>query len=408
MPDSQIYHIFLLRHAESTGNSKGLFQGHSDFELSEIGIKQAQRLALRWSTEGMNFDKIVSSPLLRARQTAEIISNALGTEIELQPTWMERDIGSYTGRPASEIADIFPQSPFEPVGQTGESQWDLYLRASHAIHNLFQHPPGRFLIVAHGGIINLAIYTALGIPPPPGPSGPRFILANAAFAELTYSPHEHAWRLYSLNDRQHLAETPKNQDNHNPVKLVSSHSKQERLYNNGYANNIRSLSQRQLPNYSIRPANPSDLDGILEVFTEVDYIHAQALPTIFRTASNIASNRNYFSSLLLDSNTRFFVADVNREIVGVLYASIHETSNSPLAVPRRHLKIIFLSVKPDFRRLGIGLALMNEAHSWAHELGLKTVELIVWEFNEGARRFYESLGYSTANRKMWIDLGDGA
>ena len=64
------YNITLLRHGESLGNAGGIHQGQADFELSEIGLAQAHALADRWQRESVTFDRIISSPLLRARQTA--------------------------------------------------------------------------------------------------------------------------------------------------------------------------------------------------------------------------------------------------------------------------------------------------------------------------------------------------
>jgi ribosomal protein S18 acetylase RimI-like enzyme len=57
--------------------------------------------------------------------------------------------------------------------------------------------------------------------------------------------------------------------------------------------------------------------------------------------------------------------------------------------------------------MGIGQALMEKTHAWSREVGIRTVELIVWEFNDGARHFYENLGYKTAKRRMWLDLEEG-
>ncbi|RPI31749.1 MAG: histidine phosphatase family protein, partial [Chloroflexota bacterium] len=73
---SQTYHLILLRHGESVGNANGVYQGQADFELSDLGRRQAQALAERWVAEEKTFDLVISSPLLRARQTAEIIAEA--------------------------------------------------------------------------------------------------------------------------------------------------------------------------------------------------------------------------------------------------------------------------------------------------------------------------------------------
>lgn len=70
------YHIVFLRHGESVGNAEDRFQGQADFPLTEKGRAQAKVRAERWLAEGVNFDRCISSPLLRSRQTAEIVTQA--------------------------------------------------------------------------------------------------------------------------------------------------------------------------------------------------------------------------------------------------------------------------------------------------------------------------------------------
>ncbi len=77
MVDTPIYQITFLRHGESVGNAEERFQGHADFPLTEKGLAQARALNARWQKLGLTFDQVFSSPLLRARQTAEIIAEGL-------------------------------------------------------------------------------------------------------------------------------------------------------------------------------------------------------------------------------------------------------------------------------------------------------------------------------------------
>src|SRR4030042_2078472 len=91
------YTITLLRHGESLGNAEGFYQGQSDFPLSPTGEKQAQSLANRWLKERACFDLVISSPLIRARRTAEIVSAALNIPIEFDPLWMESNAGLLEG-----------------------------------------------------------------------------------------------------------------------------------------------------------------------------------------------------------------------------------------------------------------------------------------------------------------------
>jgi 2,3-bisphosphoglycerate-dependent phosphoglycerate mutase len=207
MYPSQVYDITLLRHGESLGNFEGLHQGQADFPLTSRGREQIMALVERWKAEAKSFDLVISSPLLRAQQTAEIITTGLSLPLELEPLWMERDNGLLSGMTEQEARETIPQSslshPYIPMGETGESLWELYLRAGQAVQSLFNHPPGNYLVVSHGGILNMFFYAILGIPPQPSRQGPRFRLENSAFATLKYDPAHHNWFILGLNDHIH-------------------------------------------------------------------------------------------------------------------------------------------------------------------------------------------------------------
>lgn len=202
-----IYKITLLRHGESQGNFEGRHQGQADFLLTERGRQQAKALVDRWKAEHKAFELIISSPLARARETAEIIATELNAPLELDPVWMERDNGLMAGLSEEEVRETLPQSdfihPYQPIGQTGESQWELYLRAGRAVQSLFNQPPGSYLIVSHGGLLNMFFYAILGIAPQPNFHGPRFRFNNTAFATLQYNPASHRWYILGVNDHIH-------------------------------------------------------------------------------------------------------------------------------------------------------------------------------------------------------------
>jgi broad specificity phosphatase PhoE len=204
------YHITLLRHAESTGNAEKLLQGQMDYPLSERGRAQAAALAQRWQAEGVAFDRVVASPLLRARETAEIILATLPAPLEFDPLWMERNNGKMAGLREEEVRALHKEedftTPYRAVGETGESEWELYLRAGQALVNLMHHPPGKYLIVSHGGTLNMTLYAILGITPSPNFQGPRFRFQNTTFAQLRYDPMKHRWRVEVIGDRVHWKE----------------------------------------------------------------------------------------------------------------------------------------------------------------------------------------------------------
>ena len=204
---STIFYFTILRHGESQGNYEGRHQGQADFPLTDLGRKQTSALVERWKTEQKEFNLIISSPLARARETAEIISSEFGFQMELDPLWMERNNGLMAGLSPEEVREMLPQPdfihPYQAIGQTGESQWELYLRAGKAVQSLINRPPGSYLIVSHGGLLNMFFYAILGIAPQPNFHGPRFRFNNTAFATLHYNPSSHRWYVIGVNDHFH-------------------------------------------------------------------------------------------------------------------------------------------------------------------------------------------------------------
>ncbi len=205
---SEIYTVTFLRHGESVGNAEHRFQGHADFALTERGRLQARALAERWQAEGVAFDRALSSPLLRARETAEIICAALNVSLELDAGWMEINNGLLAGLDDGQAEQIAPRpafiTPYTHTGQTGESRWEVYLRAGRNVQKLLDQPPGRTLIVAHGGILNMTLYALLGIPVQADHTGARFMFHNTTFATFSYDPGRHNWRMLHFDHRPHL------------------------------------------------------------------------------------------------------------------------------------------------------------------------------------------------------------
>src|SRR4030042_6000086 len=163
----KVHFITLLRHGESEGNISEVVQGQSDYPLTPAGMEQAQHIASIWKSEGTTFDLIISSPLKRACQTAEIIASSLKVPIEYDLAWKERNFGHLQGIKLEDINLLTPPvdffHPYDPMGGNGESQVDLFTRASMALQNILRLPAGSYLIVSHGGILNKVLFVIRGI-----------------------------------------------------------------------------------------------------------------------------------------------------------------------------------------------------------------------------------------------------
>jgi ribosomal protein S18 acetylase RimI-like enzyme len=151
---------------------------------------------------------------------------------------------------------------------------------------------------------------------------------------------------------------------------------------------------------SIREAVASDYDELCDVFDEGDALHRENLPRIFRKPRGAVRGRDYVLGLIADEAVGFFVAQVRDRLVGSICVMIRQSPEMPIFVRRRYAVVDNVVVKREFRRTGIGRALMEKAHEWAVAEGADSIELNVWEFNREAVEFYKTLGYETASRKM--------
>jgi broad specificity phosphatase PhoE len=119
-------------------------------------------------------------------------------EVDIEPLWAERSFGALEGRSFSDIYQLQPavdfSAPYLPVGETGESQVDLYLRASQALQKLIRQPQGSYLIVSHGSILNKTLFVILGITPQGHGRSPTFHFANLSYAHLNYDETSLRWR----------------------------------------------------------------------------------------------------------------------------------------------------------------------------------------------------------------------
>lgn len=99
--------LCITRHGETDWNQQGILQGWTDVTLNALGRRQARQMAASFDRTG--FNAIWSSPLLRARETAEIIAPLIRLPIpKLHAGLMERHFGVFQGIPKAELAELNP------------------------------------------------------------------------------------------------------------------------------------------------------------------------------------------------------------------------------------------------------------------------------------------------------------
>lgn len=227
-----------MRHGESTFNVERRVQGHFDQStLTETGRFGARQVGL--ALKELSFDAIYSSPLKRARETAELITENL--ENNLSPIKTTDDLKEvnlvlWEGLPFSEVQEKFPEEydhwqnqphllrmliPGED-GQTIEFLpiLDLFEQAKRFWQTVLpQHPGQTILVVAHSGINRSLISTAIGLPP----SGYQTIQqANCCISVLNFADgFGSPVQLESLNLTAHLGDDlPKPRSGHTGPRLL--------------------------------------------------------------------------------------------------------------------------------------------------------------------------------------------
>jgi broad specificity phosphatase PhoE len=154
--------MLLVRHGQSEWNAVGRWQGHADPALTDLGRRQAFHAASRVGS----VDVICASPLVRALETARIISEQIGVgPVVVEPELVERDAGEWEGLTRAEIEQRWPGYLAEGRRPPGYEDHDvLVVRAHRALDRIEAEYRGAdVLVITHGGFIGAVEHDA-GIP----------------------------------------------------------------------------------------------------------------------------------------------------------------------------------------------------------------------------------------------------
>jgi probable phosphoglycerate mutase len=180
--------LHFVRHGQSTWNVAGRVQGQAPHvPLTPLGHRQAHAAAER--LRGCGARHVFTSDLLRARQTAETIAQALGVAAVPVAALREQSLGSLEGRLAAELtAEPVPEG--EDITSVrwggGESIADVHRRVGAFLHELLASPPGRSIVlVAHEGIIQVASACLRGLGPQQTGWRP---VPNGSVTTIEYAP----------------------------------------------------------------------------------------------------------------------------------------------------------------------------------------------------------------------------
>ena len=228
--------LVLVRHGLSSFNAKGLIQGRTDDSLlTDEGYEQALKAGKALSK--INFDKVYSSPLVRAAETAKTIKKSFKKEQEIifDKNLLEVDLSEWSGLKIDEIKNKFPKiypiwknDPENLILKRSDNKTykpiqELFNQATNFIEDILRiyldKDDVNILVVGHNAILRCLILSLLGKPK----KGFRKIrLENASFSILNISPHSDTFKtqIECLNQTSHLNKNIPNQIGDSRIFLI--------------------------------------------------------------------------------------------------------------------------------------------------------------------------------------------
>ncbi len=201
--------LFLVRHGQTAWNILGKAQGHADIPLDPMGLSQAQSLGESFGPPRV--DRILSSDLLRAKQTAEPLGLATGAPIAFRTDLRERSFGEWEGKPFEGLYHVMDEQAnrdgvsalrVRPPG--GESFADVWARLG-AIYAEIINADDNLAVVSHGGTLSLLLARLIK-----GTleTSRTLRFGNTAISELNQRP-DGSFFIARYNDTNHLVANSK-------------------------------------------------------------------------------------------------------------------------------------------------------------------------------------------------------
>ena len=155
---------------------------------------------------------------------------------------------------------------------------------------------------------------------------------------------------------------------------------------------------------TLRPATVEDYDAVFSLFSEVQNLHARALPQVFKPSKKDQPNQSFralFNKSLESSNKHLIIGFAEQQPVGYILFETHAGKRSGSQKPQPFIYITHIVVTETQRGKGYGSIFIQYVKETAKKHNIQRIGLEVWVFNEAAKKFFESQGFTGLREIMW-------
>lgn len=153
----------------------------------------------------------------------------------------------------------------------------------------------------------------------------------------------------------------------------------------------------------VRFAKEKDLDRVNELRKQVNDIHVEGRPDVFK--AGFGEEIRDFAKIILESeNSDIIVVEHDEKICGMACVDYVNRPETPYGKARSFYHVQEIAVDAKFRRQGVAKELLEFMIADAKKRKLDKIELDVWEFNDSAIKFYEKVGFSQTRRWMEYEV----
>jgi ribosomal protein S18 acetylase RimI-like enzyme len=151
----------------------------------------------------------------------------------------------------------------------------------------------------------------------------------------------------------------------------------------------------------VRPATRADADLISVLNTEVQALHAAAVPWWFKPAGPESFPPEAAAAIVANPVNIVLIAEIDAAPAGYAYAEVVSRPETPWRYAYQTVYLHHIGVLAGYRRQGAGAALLDAVRAAVESRGITLVTLDTWTFNEDARAFFRRHGFAPYNERLW-------